>query len=153
MKPHISELFEKGISGKEFSCLLNVSPRRISQLAAEGYLEKLGRDRYVPCIANYADLRAAAAAKARGGSAQTEIVDREKARRLRRINDVAERVLIPIDETLDALAAILGPVQAELATIPVHATDDPRIRFKIEATIDVIMNNLAARFAAHAKGS
>jgi hypothetical protein len=126
--------------------LLGVTDRWVSNLVNDGVLPKEARGEFdlALCIQAYVRYREKQAADK--ASRPDDAVEVERVRRMRRENDEAERLLIPVDEAIDSLSAIIGPIQADLATIPVHSTDDPRLRSKIDDVVTRVINGIAKRF-------
>jgi hypothetical protein len=126
--------------------ILGVSERWISNLVADGVIKQVGRGEFemIPCVQHFvAHKEKLAADKVKKPDDPVEV---ERVRRMRRENDEAERVLINMDEAMDVLAAIIGPVQAALSGVPVRATDDIPLRNRIEEEITTVLNGISKRF-------
>jgi hypothetical protein len=75
----------------------------------------------------------------------------ERARKLRLENDEREGQLASIDMMMAEWDQIIGPIKADLATVPPRVTDDIELRRRIEDGINAALNSLADRFEQGAR--
>lgn len=127
--------------------LLGVTPVRIRQLIAEGYIAKTGRDRIVLEVAVQGYLRFRNDDNRR--SSKSASASRVQDARAREIDlKVAEREgrLVDIVEHIDLFAEVFGALKAGLAGVPARLTRDMSFRRKIEQEIDDVLRQCADRF-------
>jgi hypothetical protein len=141
------KLGERLVSPSAFRAWIDIGPERVRQLAAEGVLRRAEKGKYPlqPNILAYVLWLRDEQRKAHQGAAREE-VERERARKLKNENDETERLLMRTEDAIAAVDAIVGPIKADLAGVPVRATDDILLRRKIEDAIDSVLAGLAARF-------
>lgn len=123
--------------------LIMVTPRRIQQLAAEGWIKKPYT--IVSVVQGYIRFLQD---EQRKGSRTTEdnAVKAERARKLRLENDATEHITVLTEDAIAALDAIVGPLKSELAGVAPRVTDDIPLRRRIEDAIDAVLGELAKRF-------
>ncbi len=104
------------LTGRQLAELLDLTPGRISQLAAEGRITRLPNGKYPPdAVQEYItflrDL-------GKSNTPMAEAIDREKVRKLRRMNDAEDALVAPVGLLEQALEKAAAIIVAELGTLP-----------------------------------
>jgi phage terminase Nu1 subunit (DNA packaging protein) len=126
--------------------ILGMTERMITYLVKDGVITKTGHGQFPLAQSVQAFVIYREKLATERNSKSDDPVEVERVRRMRRENDEAERLLIPLEEAIDTLSAIVGPIQSELATIPVHSTDNIELRERIEVQVTKVVNAISKRF-------
>ncbi|WP_246008448.1 hypothetical protein [Afifella aestuarii] len=132
--------------------LLGLTPRRLQQLAGEGWITKSGRGRY-PLTASVKGYLKFLEESARRST------DKDGERRLREIRIEREelalakekRAVIPTEEAIAATDDVLGMLKADLDGIPARLTRDLEERAKVKTEIDGVLARAAERLTKAAR--
>lgn len=107
------------------SRLLNVTERRVRQLAKEGHIPApVGRNRWelVPTVQGYCRyMQQLAAGRGETAGAHAAEVQRQRAEKLKRENLIAEGQLIPKQDLVSSATEVFSHVRARLLAIPTKA--------------------------------
>lgn len=136
------------LSAADAAALIMVTPRRLQQLASDGWIAKAARGRYGLADVVQGYVRSLKDEKRKGS--KTAAADRISEARARKIEieiEQAEHRLIDRDESLAAMEHILGMAAAELAGVPAQATRDVKLRREIERAINEVRDRAARRLA------
>lgn len=144
------------ITGSQLSRLLDLSPRRIQQLARKGVIPKADRDRY-PLVGSIQGYIRWLTDDARH-SEQDAVAVKLNSARLEAIEiRIAEKMreLIPVEDFRWSLGAVICTVFAELATAPDHLPEAvrPALQAEIERSVSVIEKAAAKALAQGATGT
>ncbi len=133
------------VGATELGRLFGVTRRQIVNLTTDGVLLRTGHGKYPVAENVQRRIKFLVEAATEKAAPKEDPLEAEKVRRARRENDVAERNLIPIAEAEDALAAIVGPLMTELASLPVNFTMNLQLRADLEDALTTVVNGLAER--------
>ena len=128
----------------DLAALLDVSPRRVRQLAAAGIIEKLENGRFdVP-------VSVAAFIANRVKMIETRFkrdpaLQNERLRKLCFQNDAAEQGLISTKGAMAAISAITATIAEGLRKLPNGFADDSGLQRKITKSLDEVLIDLFAR--------
>lgn len=144
-KPAEANDTEWTLSNKEFASLCGITIRRVNMLVKEGVLRKTGGSR-IPAdqMLRFIDYQVSLAVSK--VAREDDPLELERLRKIRLQNDETEGKLIPVEEAVEAVSVIFGPVQSEIMSIPSRVTDDVEIRKSFEIEADQAFNSLADRF-------
>lgn len=114
---------QRGATTAQVAELLEITPRRVQQLAAEGWFPKIERDRYslAGCVRGYVRYWRE---RAEGRGTNTQIgqakLEKERLEIRRRELEIAkaEGQLVPLDDHLEIVARIMGQVRSKLLGLP-----------------------------------
>jgi len=134
------------VSGRALGWLLSLTDRRIRQLADQGVLTKAGRGKYLlkESVEAYFGGKLKAETDARKAE---DPLEAERVRRMRRENDEAERLLMPVEDAVAAFDTIIGSLVSDLASVPARVTEDVVVRRKIEDEINAVLAEISERCA------
>lgn len=133
------------LSAEVAAALIRVTPRRLQQLVAEGWIKKEGRGQYTirGVVHGYLDFRdsedrrtAKSASASRVQDARAQEIEIRMAER--------KRELIPIQEATAALDHVVGTIRSEMTALPAMVTRDITLRRKIEEELDGALSRVAA---------
>ncbi len=126
--------------------LLMLDPRRIQQLAAEGYIERAAQGRYrtVSVVQGYIRFLKDSIARSQQNVAENRVRD-ARAREIELRNAKADHALIDYAEAEGVLDEVAGLLKSEFDGFGARMTRDMTMRRKIEAGIDDIFARAAAR--------
>lgn len=132
--------------------LLRLTPRRLQQLTAEGWIKKTGRGQYtvVGVVQGYLDFRDDVDARAAKSASQSRVQD-ARAREIEQRTALKDRSLIPIDEALDAIASVVGTLRTELSGLPARLSREIGMRTTIEREINASLNRVSQQFDQEAQ--
>lgn len=139
------ENLEIDLNAPDLATVLNVTERRVRQLAAEGVVKRAdrrGRYRLVPSVANY--ISTLSAGERDAGLAP---IRQERLLKLQRENALIDRELVKLDEAIGFVDEVCGSFVAALNGLPARITGDVRERRRLEAIIDAERQRLADKFA------
>lgn len=154
-EPKPSPISEVVVSTADLAALLDLSSRRIRQLESEGHLKSGGRNRYAlgPALRSYLafkestfEARTAGAVNDRLREARAEAIEIDN---IRKSDALIASARAEIDALIDE---VLGPLKADLYSIPARVTADLRIRHRIEIEIDRVLAEAAKRTEQAVKG-
>lgn len=144
------ETIPEAASADALATLLDVTPRRVRQLASEAHIEPLARGLWpVGAV-----IRAAvtAAGREREGSSERDAraaLMRARAREIEIRTAEREGELIPTDEAVAYTQSVVGALISRMNGLPAQITRDARERRKIEAILDEIRSDVAKVCAEH----
>lgn len=130
--------------------LLDVSPRRVRQIAAEAQIQPVARGQWP--VAAIVRAAVAAAGKARTGDAEREAraaLMQARAREIQLRTAREEGELIPTEEAVAYTQAVVGTLVSRLNGLPAQITRDLDERRRIEAMLDEIRRDVAAVSGEH----
>lgn len=130
--------------------LLNVSARRVRQIAVEARIKPAARGQWP--VAAIIRATIAAAGKARMGDAEREAraaLMQARAHEIRLRTAREEGELVPTDEAVAYTQAVVGALISRLNGLPAQITRDLRERRRIEKMIDEIRADVAKVSAEH----
>lgn len=137
------------VSAVTLGQVLGLTERRIHQLEKQGVFEKSGRGKF-PLSANvqrYLEhCRETEMASATERFDSRKAYEAEQARKLKLQNDRTERLLIPLEEAIETIDVLLGPLRTDLSGVPAQVTEDIEERLPIERAIRNVLTRLADRF-------
>jgi hypothetical protein len=130
------------------AALIKVTPRRLQQLTAQGWIKKESRGQYtvVAVVHGYLAFRDDEERNAAKTAADSRVRDaraREMELRIAR----EEKELIPTVEALTFLQAVVGMLISRLIGLPAQITRDRDERRRIEAIIDDIRTDVDKEIA------
>lgn len=136
------------IDTKTAAALIKVTPRRIQQLAKDGWFKAKGRGKWslVEVVQGYIDFLAderARNSKVAAGSRLSDARAREIEIRTARL----DRQVIDLDEATPLFDQLAGEFMQSLGGLPARITRVPRERQRIEAIIDGERQRISDRFA------
>ena len=137
------------VASKEVACrLLMLTPRRVEQLAAEGWFQKDGRGRYpiVPLVQGYIRFLKDEARRSSKSAAASRVQD-SRAREIDLRVARQEHRLINIDEHDAVVDELIGMFTTALNGLPAQVTRDPDERRKIAKACNETRQRLATRAA------
>lgn len=135
----------EGITAEEMARLLLVSKRRVSQLAAAGILQRIGRDRYSPMIAGYAEYRAKLVQEKQTKTATSIEFDGEKLRRLRQANDRADANLIPTSEVEECIGYIVSSFTEAMSEFTDHNDFPDNVNERVSEQVEIVKMGIRTR--------
>ena len=140
------------VNTQEAEKLLKLTRVRISQLVKDGYIEKLGRDKYhiISLVHGYIDFLKDEDRRGQKGQAQTRVAD-ARAKQIDLKNAKEERKLMDVNEAVALFEEITGTFVAALNGLPAQLTRDIAERERIEKVIDRQRTVLETRFSKSAK--
>ena len=133
--------------------LLQLSERRIQQLAKEGWFATTERGRYplVPLVRGYIRFLKEENARQAKSAAEGRLKD-VKAREVEMRIARADREVIDLAEAMEAVSGVAGECVAEFEGLPARITRNVRERQRIRDICDEARQRLADRFAQIARG-
>lgn len=139
------------ISTEVAARLIMVGPERVRQLAKQGWIKKVGRDRYrvvdaVQGYINYLKDEQRRASKTASASRVQDMRAREIELRLAR----EDRTLIETEEAISFVSDALGKLRAGMVGLAARVTRDLPTREKIETEIDAEFKRAAESFKQEA---
>lgn len=143
--PEPLENLEIDLSAAQMAAVLNVTERRVRQLAAEGVVKRAdrrGRYKLVPSVANY--ISTLSTGERDVGLAP---IRQERLLKLQRENALRDRELISMDEAAGIVDQLVGSFVSSLNGLPARVTNDVRERRRLEAIIDAERQRLADKLA------
>lgn len=151
-----SKALPKGAIGTvKAAALIEVTPRRLQQLVADGYIEKLDRGLYNPLqvfrgYIRFKDAQIAAASR----TADEAELRRARIREIELRTAVMEGDLMPTAEAMAVLDQVLGIIRSGLSGMPARLTRDLDLRDELEDGINDVLRAAAKRLfeAAGAAG-
>lgn len=136
------------VSSQAAADLLQLSPRRLRQLAADGWIPAAGRGRYplAGLVQGYASFLMASGAR-RTKSANEGRLKEARARLVEQRIAREDRGLIDLQEALDAFEDIAGAYAGSIAGLPARIAMDPSERRRIQVICDAERLRVSDRFA------
>ena len=141
-----TDLKEKYVAVQTLAWLLDLTPQRINQLVAEGWIRKSARnsifikDGVKGHLAFVEDRHE----KTRHTATDDEL-RAERARKLRLENDRTEGKIMETDAAFDAIDKICATIRIGLAALPARVTRELALRRKIEDEVDRILTVVSAK--------
>lgn len=128
--------------------LLELSPRRIQYLAAEGWIQKSGAGRYpiVPLVRGYVRFLKEDNARKSKSAADGRLRD-ARAREVEQRIAERDRGLVALDEALGIFDEVTGSFLQTLSGAPARITRNQSERRRLEAIFDADRQRLADHFA------
>lgn len=144
-------LEQKSVTSQALGKLLDLTPQRINQLAAEGWIRKSGRNAITlkDGIKGYLAFLEDRQQKATASTTDDEL-RAERARKLRLENDHREGQLIEMEEAMLSIDIGFGAVRVGLAAVPARVTRDLALRQKIDDEINRVLAAAAAELEKRA---
>ena len=142
---------DETIGAGEAAELLQITPRRLQQLAAEGWIPRGKRGQYTVGGVVQGYVRSIRDEKAKSSKSAGE--DRIREMRARQLElEIAreERVLIPTEDAIAAMEEVVGMVRADLSGVPARLTRDIERRREIEQAINAVLARTAERLGKSA---
>lgn len=136
------------VNAEMLGLIMGITARRVQMLEKESVFKKRGRGKYVLAGAGeaYAKYLSKSEVDRREGTPVRELVDIERARKLKLENDQLENTLLPTQLALSAVDLIMGVLQSELAGLPAQASDDVAVRHKVEDGCTRVLKSVSERF-------
>lgn len=133
------------LTNKEFAEITGITHRRVNMLVKDGILQKHVSGKITADqVRRYMDYQIETAlAKVRKEDDPLEL---ERLRKIKLQNDETESQLIKVQEAVEAISMIFGPIQSEISSIPARVTNDLELRKLFEIETDISFNNLAKRY-------
>ena len=134
------------LTTSQAASLLLLGAERVRQLEKEGWVEKVGRGKFllIPLVQGYirylkdAERRASkSAASTRAQDLRTERAEFDLA--------VAKKEFLPREDMFAAADFISATVKNEMLGIPARATRDPELRAKLEEEVGNALNRIAKK--------
>lgn len=145
----------KGLIGAEQAArIIRVTPRRLQQLVADGYIKKTGRGQYSPIqvVHGYLDFKEEQIKQASRSADESEL-RRARIRQIEIQTAQLEGDLIPAAEATAILDEVIGIIRSGLAGMPARLTRDLDLRDKLEDGIDGVLRAAARRIAEAAEAA
>jgi phage terminase Nu1 subunit (DNA packaging protein) len=138
--------FPEVVGAADLARLFGCTTRWVQKLTVQGVFKKDGRGKYlvIECIASWGQWRAESE---QGSKKAEDPVEAERVRRMRRENDEAERLLMPVEDAVAAFDTIIGSLVSDLASVPARVTEDVVVRRKIEDEINGVLAEISERCA------
>lgn len=149
MKSDIGKIPEAA-SADALATLLDVTPRRVRQIASESHIKAAGRGLWP--VAPIVRAAVAAAGREREGSAERDAraaLMRARAREIELRTAREEGELVPTEEAVAYTQSVVGALISRMNGLPARITRDARERRKIEAILDEIRADVAKASAEH----
>lgn len=140
------------IGAEAAAALIRVTPRRLQQLASDGWIKREGRGRYTieGVVHGYLDFRDDEARQVQKNSAENRIRDaRARAIELRTAREEGE--LVPTEEAVAYTQAVVGALISRMDGLPTQITRDLDERRRIEAMLERIRSDVAKVVAEHGR--
>ncbi len=140
--------FKLEVSTEVAGEIAGMSAERIRQLTKEGWIEKLGPNRYLAAavvsgVLAYKDDQIARLSRAGSSSklqdaraAEIEVRTAERLKTLQRLGR---------DEGLAVVDAVLGPMRSDLQSVPARVTKDLALRRRLEGELNGVLDSAADR--------
>lgn len=129
--------------------LLKVTPQWVRQLVKAGYIKQVSRGRYnlVNVVHGYIDFLKDEERRTSKSAADSRVRD-ARANEIEMRNAERARLVIPIEEAIEAQDFLVGTVLQVLAGIPARVTRDLETRRKVEAVCNAGQKEIAKAQAA-----
>lgn len=145
----------KGLVGADQAArLIRVTPRRLQQLAAEGYIKKFGRGQYslVQVVQGYLDFKDEQIKQASRSADESEL-RRARIREIEIRTAQLEGDLILAADAMAILDEVIGVIRSGFSGMPARLTRDLDLRDKLEDGIDGVLRAAAKRIAKAAEAA
>ncbi|MDR3401943.1 MAG: hypothetical protein P4L99_05525 [Chthoniobacter sp.] len=136
------------VTSAEAARLLGVTPRWVRELAAQGFIKKLGRDEYslADVVQGYAKSLAEDGRQTAQSTSATRVLTARAEELERRVERQLEE-LIEVDQVLEFNREIVETLERDL--LPVwEAIDDPEAKLEVRKNTEAALNRLRATFEA-----
>lgn len=139
------------ISVEKAAKLLMVTPRRVQQLARDGWIPRAAGGGYptVGVVQGYIRFLQDEQRRASRSAAENRVRD-ARAQEIELRVALRKRTLIDTEEAIGTLDEIVGMVRAETTGLPARITRDLPLRRKIEQELDAIFHRVSDRLAEKA---
>lgn len=137
------------VSTADLAEILNISARRIQQLAGSGVFRKLGHGEWLlpECVQAFiehkvqSEVRKVSKSDIAGGDRLKEIKARREELKLAR----EERELVPLLDAIYAMDQVAGAIVLQMNNVPARFTRDLDERERLQAEIDDALTTVANR--------
>ncbi len=144
-RPKEPDYFTIGVTSASIAALLQMSKRRVSQLAAAGVITRIGRDRYSPDLGSFIEYRVNLAKEKLNKTTSSSEFDTEQLRRIRRQNDHADDQLVARQEVEETIAFISKSVVTGIASIPTESAATGDVYERLNAVCNDVSMGIHAR--------
>lgn len=133
------------MSVKDAAALLNLTPRRLQQLVADGWIKKDGQrygivatvHGYLAFIKDEERNKTTKASDARLKAVRAENLELQV--------EEKKRNLIPMDEALSFASQLCGEIRSAFGALPTRFTRDLELRKRLDDEVSKTMNRVAAK--------
>lgn len=140
------------INREKLAALLMMTPRNLSRLVADGWIQKTEDDKYTVVGGVQGHIRYMRDTARRGmTSTSDQELKSERSATLRLKREHLQGNLIELEEHRALFAEFAGTIRVMLAQLPAEITRDQGERTRIEAICDRTLADLAARFEQSAR--
>lgn len=145
----------KGLIGAEQAArIIRVTPRRLQQLVADGYIKKTGRGQYSPIqvVHGYLDFKEEQIRQASRSADESEL-RRARIRQIEIQTAQLEGDLILAADAMAILDEVIGVIRSGFAGMPARLTRDLDLRDKLEDGIDGVLRAASRRISQAAQAA